>query len=308
MADTHSCIICKKNRAGRFTRRNSGASGAWTKGSLPAWHCWACLPKGQGRGESEEEAVTVTLPAKALAPVSPKMLLLDRKEGMDRISPLQLEVSELGISLLTPTDYDSADAILGKIQTARKWWKSKLYGTKTQPGPIPSIKSGLDMLYALNNEVDHPLAALEDGIKGRMKEYVRRKLLIEQQAERERLEAEQEAARQLEAAAAKEAAARTPAQKAKAAAMMEEAEEAYIETLTPVSEPVVVANSTTRVPKKPVVKDMLAFCKGISDGEIPTETIRLMPSVLNQLFRDDAEMVAGFPGVSIEDDIQIVGR
>lgn len=308
MADTHSCIICKKNRAGRFTRRNSGASGAWTKGSLPAWHCWACLPKGQGRGESEEEAVTVTLPAKALAPVSPKAILLDRKEGMDKIQPLQLEVSKLSATLSTPEEYEIADIYLGKIQSTRKWWKSKLYGTKALPGPIPSIKSGLDMLYALNNEVDHPLAALEEGIKGRMKEYVRRKLLMEQKQERDRIEMEQRAARELEEAAAKEAAAKTPAQKAKAAVAVAEAEEAYIETLTPVTEQQVVANSTTRVPKKPVVKDLLAFCKGISDGEIPTETIRLMPSVLNQLFRDDAEMVAGFPGVSIEDDIQIVGR
>jgi hypothetical protein len=314
MSDAHACIICKKNTSkGRFTRPASGIGGAWTKNSLPAWYCYAptCLPLGKGRGEDAAAAVkeTVTVTPTKTAIVSPKAILADRTEGLARLAPVQSDVQQLPKVLTTKDEYDAADAVLGAVKKARKWWKERMYGTKATPGPIPSIKSGLDMLYALNNEVDDPLEEMEKTIKAKMVDYnVRdRRKLMEQEAEL--LRQRQEAERALEAAAAKEAAAKTPLQKAKAAAEVETAEAKYVETLdSPLEQLGQADNSSVRVPKKPTVSDVLAFCRGIADGEIPVECIELKQGYLNKLYRDDAETVTAFPGVTIIDDIQIIGR
>lgn len=306
MADVHACIQCKKNKQGRFTRVASGADGPWTKGHLPSWHCYACLPKGKGRGETEEEAVTVT----AIKPVSPKVILADKKEGLAQIEPLQLAMAKIQ-TITTPAQYQAADAVLGKVITARKWWKAKMYGDKTAPGPIPAIKSGLDMLYALNREVDNPLDAMETGLKARMKAFKQLELDQQRAADAEKAEREQEAIEELERAAAAEAKAKTPTQKAAAAEAVEEAEAAYIETQTTQFVPVQGSSSSTRIPKKPIIKttaDLMAFCLGIAEGDIPSELIEVKQGMLNKLYKDDPETVAAFPGVTIIDDIQIVGR
>lgn len=184
-----------------------------------------------------------------------------------------------------------------------------MYGSKAVPGPIPSIKAGLDMLYALNNEVDNPLETIEKTVKAKMQDYVLTERRQLQAKEEERLAEQRRAAEALEAAAAAEAAAKTPLQKAKAAARIEEAEAAYVETLdSPLDSQGQATNSSVRVPKKPKVSDILAFCKGIADGDIPVECIELKQGYLNTLYRNDPETVVAFPGVTIVDDIQIVGR
>lgn len=322
-ANTHACIICKKTTSkGRFTRPDSGISGSWTKKSLPAWYCYAatCLPLGKGRGESAEESVTQALkPAKPVAGVtdtpgkamvvSPKAILADRTEGTAKLGPLQADVQQLPAVLTSQDEYDAADALLKAVNVARKWWKDRMYGTKAQPGPIPSIRSGLDMLYALNSEVDKPLGDMVDLIKGKMTGYVRKQLDEKREAdaavERERLRAEQE----LEEASRKLAAAKTPQQVAKATAMVEEKEEAYVETLNKPTIEVGKADSgEARVPKKPKVTNILQFCQGIANGDIPVECIEIKQGMLNSLYREVPEVVAEFLGVTIEDDIQIVGR
>lgn len=306
MSDVHACIQCKKNKQGRFTRMASGTGGAFTKGHLPSWFCFTCLPKGKGRGESEEEAVTVA-PVRS---VSPKVILADKKEGLAQIEPLQLALAKIK-TITTPAQYQAADEVLGKVITARKWWKLKMYGDKTSPGPIPSIKSGLDMLYALNREVDSPLDAMETGLKARMRAFKQLELDQLRVAEAERLAAEAEAEEALLEASRREELARTPAAKAKAAEAMEEAEVAYVETQTSRAVPVQASNSSTRIPKKPVIQttaDLMAFCLGIAEGDIPSELVEVKQGMLNKLYKDDPETVAAFPGVTIIDDIQIVGR
>lgn len=314
MPDAHACIICHKNTSkGRFTRPASGIGGTWTKKSLPAWYCYAstCLPLGQGRGEDAAGMVkaAVTVTSTAATVVSPKAILADRTEGLARITPVAADVQQLPAILTTKEEYEAADLVLGSIKKVRKWWKTRMYGTPQAPGPIPSIKSGLDMLYALNNEVDDPLEAHEKAIKAKMVSYIilERNALLAQ--EQERLAEQRRAAAALEEAAAKEAAAKTPLQKAKAAAVVEAAEAAYVETLdSPLEEQGQADNSSVRVPKKPKVSDVLAFCRGIADGEIPTECIELRQGTLNTLYRTDPETVAAFPGVTIVDDVQIIGR
>jgi hypothetical protein len=306
---THNCIQCKKPTAkGRFTRVASGADGPWKKGHLPAWYCYICLPLGQGRGENAEDSVVVrTETAKAATiAISPKAILSDRKEGLARIAA----VNELVIAdvIQTQAEYDAADAKLGQVKRARKWWKERLYGTKAQPGIIPTQKAALDMLYALNNEVDKPLDDIEKAVKASMTGYVARERQKQIAAEQERLDAQKEAEQAVEAAAKQEEKAKTPLQKQQAAEALNEAEAAYVETLTPVDTTISGAHSDVRVPKKPLVTDVLAFCAAIGEGEIPVEAIEVRIGFLRTLYRDAPEAVAAFPGVSIVDDIQIVGR
>ena len=299
----HDCILCKKSKSGRFARPKSGLDGPWKKGHLPSWYCYTCLPQGQGSGE-EVVDVTVT----SIKPIGPKTLALDKKQGLDLIAPLQETETEIGMVLHSQEDYLAADGLLGRIQTARKWWRDKMYGTKAEPGPIPSIRSGLDMLYALTTEVDAPRERLEEGVKGRMRSFKLAEARAAQAIQDEKDRLAEAAERELQALLDKQEAAKTPAAKAKVQTAIEEVEQTYIESQQPQAEVVQGAMSTTKKVKKPILKNLYAFYRGLAEGTIPLECAEPKLGVIAKIYRDDPETVAAFPGIHIVDDITIVGR
>lgn len=306
MADTHLCIICKKTRAGRFTRPASGKSGAWTKGSLPAWYCTGCLPPGQGRGESEDAVIDV--PSATPAKASTSTLLSSRREGVGLLQPLQTEVSALG-TIDTEEEYLAADAVFGRVKAARKTWKLKMYGTKDKPGPIPAIKSGLDQLYALNREVDGPLAKMEETVELGMKAFKLAEFKRIQQAEDDKRQAEEEERAHIQELEEKAAALKTPAAKARVEQQIEEAaarldEAQQLET----PEKTIGANSSSRPKQVPTVTDITKFIEGVAEGTIPEDCLTVNMVKVRAYFKDDPDAVRMFPGVTIEDDIEIRGR
>jgi len=316
---THACVLCKKTRAGRFTRRQDAGSGGWSQGfQLPLYYCYTCLPQGQGRGEeildtpvhNEEETVTkkptLVPPSMAKRVLTPPPTPVNKTEGLSLITPLKPLVAQLG-RIESEDDYKTADGIFGRIKQARKTWKAKMYGTPAKLGPIPSVRAGLEALYELNREIDRPLEELENQVEKEMKAFKLRELRALQEAEAERQRKEQEAIEALAELERKKALLKTPAARAKVQEQMEEIAETITEAEAP-AEKVKGQASEDRSFKTPKVDDMLSFCAGIAEGLIPVECVQLMISKVQAAYRLDPEKVAEWPGVIITDDVQIKGR
>ena len=293
------CTSCHKKKPGRFTRRPQAAGGGWDQGlSLPYWYCYICLPLGQGRDEQGVDP----MPAKS-ALVAPKLNPATvKQEGLSTLTPLQTAIADLP-SVLTAEDYIDADTLRDRIRNARKTWKDRMEKI------IRPIRQGLDELYSLNRDVDVPLGTLEDSVTGRMKVFKLEETRLLRAAEEAR---EQEAQRLRNEAAQKELASeqartvqmrgRLHAAAARAWSQAEEVEQEEIPT------PIQVASSTTRPKRSPVVTDRTAFLKGIVAGYVPENCIAIIQPTLNRYYRDDPEGMAAWPGVTLVDDIQIVGR
>lgn len=295
MAATTPCILCKKKREGRFVRPLTSPATA-----LPAWHCFKCLPQGQGKGEDAAPAVATAGRVSLTQP--------SRDEGMALITPLKADIQALTV-IESDEQYQMADALFGRVKQARKQWKLRMYGTATKPGPIPLIRRGLDDLYQLNRDVDGPLAQLEAAIEQPMKQFMLAKFREQQEQERAKREAEEEAERTLQALLAKQDALKTPAAKERIQEQINEAEQSYIDVVSqPVEDLPAAISSTAKAKKVPRVVDLSAFIKGIVSGDVPEDCVTVVASKLRDYFKEDPEAVAAMPGVVIEDDIQISGR
>lgn len=302
MADIQLCVTCHKKKAGRYARAKSlpGSIHNTKAPHLPTWQCWSCLPEGQGRGEEEPMPKVINVPQMTSAVPA-------KREGLALITPLQAEVEALTVE--TPEGYLAADLILGRIQTARKTWKLKMYGTAAKPGPIPSIRSGLDQLYELNREIDSPLEKLEEKTKSAMKVFKLAELRASQEEERERQRIEEEKQRAIDELERKKALLKTPAAKARVEErIIEVAEELDEVQQQTAPEQTVGEKSRTTAKKIPVIMDLSAFIKGIAEGMVPEDCVQINMTRLRQYFKDEPEAVAMFPGVEIQDDIQIIGR
>lgn len=244
------------------------------------------------------------MPAKpAVIPliVRPGDLIKTKQDGLAVLTPLQS--ASVSLTIRTEADYQVADAMLAKVRTARKTWGDRMERI------IRPMRTALDEVYGLNRDVDRPLEAVETTIKQKMKVFkleeqrVIQETAIAQQAEADRLRREAE---EKEALAAK---AKTAQMRGKLAAQQERLQERIIEVESqPIQAPVQANSSTTRPAKIIRVKDLLAFCGAIADGAIPHDIIEVKQGMLNKQYKDNPEEVAQWPGVTIEDDIQILGR
>lgn len=115
----------------------------------------------------------------ATVEIVPKDTLVKaRKDGNQMVSPLQLEVDILNI--VDAPAYVEADSLLTKIKRARKNWEDRMEPI------IRPIREGLDLLYALNRDVDRPLGALETQLKDKMKAFKAKETLQLRAAEEAR--------------------------------------------------------------------------------------------------------------------------
>lgn len=276
----------------------------WTgKGlQLPSFYCYKCQPKGNGLDEGGVE----------LEPQAQGTTGVVRAVGITLLAPVRKAVDtflERTGYITTPEELATADKLHHEVQQARKVWKLKMYGTKAAPGPIPAIRSGLDQLYALNREIDEPLGLLETTIERAMKGY---HLRIEQERldrERERQEAEDEAQREVERLAAKAQAAKPGSvAQVKALELLEQAEAEVVEAQMAVEEREQSEHTATKFKKVPTVSDVLAFCAAIGTGDIPADCIEVKGARLKAYYKEEPETVANFPGVTLIDDVEIIGR
>lgn len=303
MPDTYLCCKCKKTKLGRFTRPRNSAQG--DKKHLPAWWCWQCLPAGEGRDETPMTKATEKPKAKVLVGTLIPTKTPKPEEGTALIAPLKADLITV---IETPEQLQQADLFLARVQQARKTWNVKMYGTKAAPGPIPSIRSGLDQLYALNREVDGPLELMENAVKQLMSDFKLLELRAAQQLQREKEERDAALQQEQEALAARLASAKTQTAKAvileqvvRVEIAIEEAQEEPAIELTP------TLSSSYEV-KRPTVRNLYDFCRGVADGLIPMDCIEVKQGTLNRYYKDDPETTAAYPGVLIVSSMQIVGR
>jgi hypothetical protein len=256
---------------------------------------------------------TRTIGSKLPAPPAPKLTMIPagaEERGTSLLAPLQPDVD--GLQVVDAESYEEADQILNKVQTARKKWNAEMYGADGKSGPIPSIRTGLDALYALNRKIDKPLELLEASIKSKMQAFKleeARQLRAAQdarEAETRRLAAlEQEALRKAAEAPTPQLAGRFVKQAEHAAIALEVAQE------QPAPQPVQAFNSATRTVKKWRLANPLAFAKAVADGTYDTGYVGVSEDAVrlfNEMLRTDPEGLGAYPGIEVYEDIRIVGR
>lgn len=301
-ATTYQCVQCRKTKPGRFTRPvqpGTIATGWASKGKgLPAWYCYTCLPRGQGRDEVGQQPDLTPPKTLVMAKIDPAKT---KTEGLQVVQGLQKAVYELEVQ--TEEQYQVADALLARVRSARKTWGDRMERI------IRPMRTALDEVYSLNRDVDKPLGQQEDFIKSRMKAFKLEELRQlnaakqAQQAEDDRLARE---AWEKEQAAL---AAKTPQMRGKLEAQAEKLTEQRAEVLAQeMAAPVAASNSSSRSKKLVRVTDLLAFCGGIGDGTIPHDVVAVLAGPLAKHLKESPDDVASWPGVEIVDDIQIVGR
>lgn len=184
--------------------------------------------------------------------------------------------------------YQKADALLGKIVSAKKSWLGRMEEI------IRPISTGLERLHKLNREVKRPLEDLELKVKRAMGDYKLRELQRAQEEE----EAKQEELRRLEA---KKERVVNP--------LVKERIEEQIEQVQ-AFEPALVrgAHSASRAVRRVRVINVQALCKGIADGLIPADCVEVRQPRINSYHKEDMTTVEEWPGVEGYDDVDIAAR
>lgn len=247
----------------------------------------------------------------------PKPILAAKEEGLALLPPLQAAIATLAV--VDEDSYLVADAMLGKIQQARKRWSARI-GKIIDP-LWEALKSGRE----LKNEVDKPLEALELGVKDAMRTF---KL-----AEQKRIQAAlDEEARLRDLAEQKErleAAAKTQPMKDRLRQAREDLE-AKAEEAVEKQSPVLAISSSTRTVRKWRFRDDGSTgeeVSGLPNGfrefviaaaeqiQQPAGRYRNLPPLYEFLlpnsphFRKyELNQIETWPGVEGYDDVIISGR
>ena len=251
-----------------------------------------------------------------------------KTEAVAVISPVLSAAAQ--ITIVDNATYSLADMFLKKIKTARRSIEDKLSPI------IEPIRKGLDELYALKRELDAPLTSAENEIKSKMKswqlaearrvaeeEAARRRederlraeaAAKERAAERLRIEAENkqrqaDAARSADARQAAERAAEQLRERQEAQAMESRQLELEAEAAraVPIAQVAKAASSSARKVKRWRITDMEKFILSVAMGDIPQDAVLVNEVAVNRYFKS-VEVVAGWPGVEVYDDIVIAGR
>lgn len=309
MASRHSCIKCKKARDGRFTRSGGGATGTWSPGGmLPAWWCYKCLPEGEGRGEKKEEPMTVKASSSVVVQTKPRAYAKEQGEVSAVIVTLSTEVEELEVT--TPEQYEYADQLLGRVNKARGMWAA--IWDRIQERSIKPIREGLEEFYVLNREIDGPSEKLVKAIKDKMKAF---KVAEQRRIDAEEREKQLAAQKLLDEAKAKEEAlakAKTPMMRERLRTASEQLQQQAETVLMQESSlPTVGVSSGIRKRKVARITNLEAFIGFMLDGELTAHQLRYevhlaMCDVVKTHTKDaDIDQI---PGVTVEDDIDIIGR
>src|SRR5207244_1200708 len=107
----------------------------------------------------------------------------------------------------------------------------------------------------------------------------------------------------------------TPQLRGRLEAQAARAEQAAIEVAQQApTEGVRADSSTTRPVEKVRIDNLIHFLQGVVDGYVPEDCIgdpkvmERVQTMLNLYYKQDPDGMAAWPGIVIEDDIQIVGR
>ena len=253
--------------------------------------------------------------AKSKSVVTESQLVEVRTESMALARPVLAEAALIQVT--DAESYQLAGSFLAKILQARKRVAAKLNPI------IQPIRAGLDLLYELRRELDTPLEQAEGKIKQEMKDWQvgeYRRIAQEREAKRREearqlalAEAKRREAEELEAKASR---ARSAYARLKQEELAEQAREAAarleqkaeIIAAAPVDEPTKAEGSTIRKAQKWRVTDLKALVAGVATGKVPLEVLEVSSKAVNAEMKADPDFVAGWPGVEVYDDIDVVGR
>lgn len=232
-------------------------------------------------------------------------------------SPIVAEITAL--TIVTTTDYHSADLLLVRIRQAKKIAEA-IFAEKLGD-VLESTRNALNGLYAVRREVtEAPFENAEKVIKGKMAEWqaVERKKqdLARAAAQEEERRKEREARKQQEEAERAARSARSEKQREEAKALAERAEAARWEMeeakeVAKAAEKVKIVTgvgSRVTVTKKAVVTDMTKFVRAVVEGEVPEICLEVNAEVLKQYFENDRGLVSCWPGVELVDVTKVGGR
>lgn len=250
-----------------------------------------------------------------MKPAAPKPIISEdslvtyRQQGLSLLSPLKAQVTVLEIT--TEAQYEEADAMLNRIMTAATAWESRINPI------IRPIRAGLDLLYGLRKDILDPLTELEEKVKKAMKAYKRleairieqKRLADQAEIDKLRLEAEQKAAKEMQA--------KTKQMRDRISAGRAQLEQALATKLTEApAAPIKAINSSTRTTRKWRLTDFAAFVAYIMaqepqrQGELLT-LLNLDQAQMNAYYRlekDKIDIGEWMPGIEVYEDIDITGR
>lgn len=236
-------------------------------------------------------------------------LVKARKDGTALLVPLGSDVADIEVT--DEHSYLLADGLLNRIQQAKRNWEGRVDPI------IKPIYDGLQLLYALKNDVLQPLKTYEAAIKGKMKAYKlleAKRIREEQEAQAKELERLRQEALAKEAALLKAKTNQMRDRLAEKKAELEQARSELEQRTAPV--PVKAAGSSARSNKIPVVPDKAKLMQAVLNSELKVsgevvdidDLFTINAAQLNAAYKLDPESVSKWPGVDIIDDVVIVGR
>jgi hypothetical protein len=216
------------------------------------------------------------------------------------VMPLVKNINEIQIK--SALDYVNASVLLSNIAAVRSNIKERMAKI------LDPIGAAWDSATKLKKELDAPAEQAELSLRNKMRLYK----LEEQQriqaaaAEQARVAAEIE--RRAEEARIKEENAKTEQMRARLAAKRQQLEqEAAVAIATPAPAPVRTGFASDR-PVRRLVMDHDAIIKGVIEGKIPPSAISVNEVAIRTMWRGVPDIVEAWPGIKVEDDIQIVRR
>jgi hypothetical protein len=236
----------------------------------------------------------------------------EHQKGLALVNPL---VQELGkVQITNELEYQAADVLLGKIRVARKGWGT--IWTAIQERVIKPQRDALEGVYSINREVDGPLERGEKFVKSEMALYKDEERKQLEKANREREAEAERVQQQIEATRAKLATASGSVKGVltRNLGRLDAHQQAVMEQVPMAVQGV---NSSTRVVKVLKVSNLLLLAQYLASEEVDPDkdpaAVALLQAVEESLQKSgrtqyEKERLAQWPGVSLMDTTQIVGR
>lgn len=234
--------------------------------------------------------------------VLPPQQMARKRQWLAILSPYQASANALTIE--NEDDYRAADFALCAVQRMSSGWELEM---EELLEPARKLKQGLD---TLKRSVAQPLDMVTMTIKDKMRDY---KLVEQRQVREAQIAHERERARLEEEKAKKEQAlqnASTQKMRERIAAARQELEVKADNLAYQGSgvAPIQADNSSTRTLKKVRVNNYDAFVEGVLQGLIPVVCLSIVQAELNLQFKARPEVVEGWPGVEVYEDVIIATR
>lgn len=260
------CVKCHKKRRGRYTQPHGSRS-------VQMWHCYVCLPEGQGNDEGPTPPTTAV---DVYTPVAKKKGKLATTTGDNLgLDALKAKAAAYGgtvledakaLELVTAEDFKLADILLGEVGTRQKGWGS--IWTLFYDISLRKVREGLEAAYELNRSVTKPMEEAEKVIKAKMKVWRRGEDERIAQADRKRVDEAQQLEAQIEQTEARIQTTTKPLLRTMLMGNLSNLQDKQAEVFSNTPERVETAHSEERERKRPAVTNLMLFATAVHVGQL----------------------------------------